>query len=230
MAVIPARKGSKRLPGKNTINLNGKPLIEYTFQVASASKSLNRIILSTDDLACVEVASQYPRVEIPFIRPPELCQDYSTDLETFKHVLEFLSREKNGQIPDILVHLRPTSPLRTVDQIEKGISLLMEHKEFDSVRSVVKSDVSIFKLYTIDSTGLTYPFGYSSEKRNLPDQLLPNTYRHVGYVDVVWSKTILEGDSMTGEKICPLIIPNARPVINTIQDLLVYEEEFAKNK
>lgn len=230
MAVIPARKGSKRLPGKNTINLNGKPLIEYTFQAASASKSIHRIILTTDDLACVEIASKYPRIEIPFMRPPELCQDYSTDLETFKHVLEFLGREGIEQIPDILVHLRPTSPLRVVDEIEKGISLLMEHKEYDSVRSVVKSDVSIFKLYTIDSSGLTYPFGHSSEKRNLPDQLLPSTYRHVGYVDVLWTKTILEGNSMTGEKIYPFIIPNARPGINTMEDLLVYEAEFAKDK
>ena len=225
IGIIPARKNSKRLPGKNTINLAGKPLIEYTFESVSACLNLDRIILTTDDPRCIEIAHNFPRIEVPFIRPDEISNDKSTDLDVFQHVLNFLLDE--GDSPQLLVHLRPTSPLRTTQHIDLGVEMLRTNPGFTSLRSVAPSEVSIFKLYNIIDDKLESPIPGASEFKNYPDQLLPKTYRHVGYVDIVWSKTLIQSNSMTGDKIMPYIIADAMAGINSLSDLKRYEAKIA---
>jgi N-acylneuraminate cytidylyltransferase len=225
IGIIPARKNSKRLPGKNTINLAGKPLIEYTFESASGCLNLDRIILTTDDPRCIEIAHNFPRIEVPFTRPDEISNDKSTDLDVFQHVLNFLLDE--GDSPQLLVHLRPTSPLRTTQHIDLGVEMLRTNPGFTSLRSVAPSEVSIFKLYNIIDDKLESPIPGASEFKNHPDQLLPKTYRHVGYVDIVWSKTLIQSNSMTGDKIMPYIIADAMAGINSLSDLKRYEAKIA---
>lgn len=221
--VITARAGSKRVKNKNLRELNGVPLIDYTFKCAESAKKLNRIILSTDDTAIIDRASRFNRIEVPFIRPSELATDQATDLAVFKHLLNYLLSQEES-LPDILVHLRPTSPLRKPEHIDNGVDLLLSNPTATSVRSVIKSSVSVFKLYIENNKFLDSPTQpiYASYK-DMPDQLIPRTLRHIGYFDAVRTRQVLEFNSMTGNRILPLLINDALPGINTEDDFLLYE-------
>ena len=109
LGVIPARGGSKDIPGKNLCLLRGRPLIEYTFDAAKGSRLLDRVILSTDDEAIAALGRAHG-IEVPFVRPAHLAQDDTPMLDVLIHVLESLRSE--AYEPDCLVLLQPTSPLR----------------------------------------------------------------------------------------------------------------------
>ena len=134
LAIIPARGGSKGLPGKNIKPFLGKPLLAYTIEEAKRSKYITKIVLSTDDTAIAQVGKKYG-AEIPFLRPSELATDTSLAPDAYIYTIERLKNEQ-GYAPEIVVILQPTSPLRTVDDIDAAISLYLE-KNADSVISVV---------------------------------------------------------------------------------------------
>lgn len=133
LAIIPARGGSKGLPGKNVKPLCGKPLIAYTIESALAAKSIDRLILSTDDEEIAEVAQKFG-VEIPFMRPAELAQDNSLAIDNYIYTLNRLNEESSKKYDDFIV-LQPTSPLRTADDIDKAVAVFGEMNA-DSVISV----------------------------------------------------------------------------------------------
>jgi CMP-N,N'-diacetyllegionaminic acid synthase len=230
LALIPARGGSKRIPEKNIRELNGKPLLAYTIEHARSSKFINRIIVSTDNESIAGVAKNFG-AELPFIRPIELAQDETTDLPVFVHALNWL-KENEGYVPDIVVHLRPTSPLRKVEDVDKAIDLLINHPEVDSVRTVIEPASSPYKMYNIENNLLVPLLKIEGEKEsyNLGDQKLPKVYRHIGTADVMWSKTITEKGKMSGDKILPLIVDKAYSGINTPEDWEYYEFLVNKNK
>lgn len=132
LAIIPARGGSKGLPGKNIKELNGKPLIAYTIEAALASKYVTRVIISTDDDEIANIAVQYG-AECPFMRPASLATDSARVIDVFKYTLDRIEQEDGHVINDFVV-LQPTSPLRTVDDIDNAIELFKE-KNADSVIS-----------------------------------------------------------------------------------------------
>jgi len=101
IAIIPARGGSKGLPGKNIIPLGGKPLIAHSIETAKKSKLIERVIVTTDDEEIADVAREYG-AEVPFIRPAELAQDDTPPDPVLKHTLQFLE-EKEGIKPEIIV-------------------------------------------------------------------------------------------------------------------------------
>lgn len=217
--LILARGGSKRIPGKNIKDLCGKPLIWYTIDAAKKSKYLDRVILSSEDPAIIAVAKQYG-VEVPFVRPKEFAEDTATDFPVFTHALEWLEKNENYK-PDIVVQLRPTSPLRTAEHIDKAVELLAEHPEVDSVRTVAEPEQPPYKMYRIDDAGYLEPIIQLAghvESFNLPQQKLPKAYKHVGYVDVMWRKTIMEKKQMTGKKVLPLVLDDAVSGINKPED------------
>ena len=219
LALIPARGGSKRLPDKNIKELIDKPLIAYAIDEAKKSAYIDRIVTSTDSQKIADVAKSLGS-ETPFLRPDEFAQDMSTDYEAFLHALEWF-RDNEDYVPDIVVQLRPTSPLRVVGEIDAAIELLANHPEADSVRTVAQPDQSPYKMYSINETGMLKPLltiEGKSESFNMPQQKLPVAYKHVGYVDVIWSKTILEKKQMTGKNIMPLVLEEAYSGINTLQD------------
>ncbi len=129
----PARGGSKRVKRKNIRPLAEKPLIAYTIQSAIKSKKINRLIVSTDDPEIAKVAEEYG-AEVPFLRPASLAQDDTPDQPVFQHALESL-KEHDGYEPDIVVHLRPTTPLKTPQTIDKVIEKMRETKA-DIVRTM----------------------------------------------------------------------------------------------
>ncbi|MEL6255797.1 MAG: acylneuraminate cytidylyltransferase family protein [Bacteroidota bacterium] len=135
LAIIPARGGSKGLPGKNIKNLLGKPLIAWTIEAALKSSSLSRLIISTDDPKIAEIAISYG-ADCPFMRPEELATDSAKAIDTYIYTLDRLMSESGIDIPNFMV-LQPTSPLRTANDIDEAVELFKE-KKADSVISYVE--------------------------------------------------------------------------------------------
>lgn len=132
IAIIPARGGSKGLPGKNVRPLNGKPLIAYAIEEALKAKHIDRVIISTDDEEIAKVAVQYG-AELPFMRPVELASDTAQAIDNYIYTIGRLEEEGKEQI-DAFVVLQPTSPLRVSEDIDGAIELFFE-KNADSVIS-----------------------------------------------------------------------------------------------
>jgi N-acylneuraminate cytidylyltransferase len=206
LALIPARGGSKSIPRKNIRPLGGHPLIAYSIAAGLAAELVTRVIVSTDDEDIAAVARRYG-AETPFLRPAEFSQDNTIDLPVFQHALRWLA-EHEGYCPDIVVQLRPTSPFRRTLHIDAAVARLLERPDADAVRTVCAPFQNPFKMWRIRPDGLMQPLmsGEFREPYNMPRQLLPDVYWQTGYVDAVWSGTILEKDSMTGERILPLVI------------------------
>ncbi len=135
LAIITARGGSKGIPGKNIKPLLGKPLIAYTIEAAKASGVVDRLILSTDDLAIAEVAKQYG-CEVPFMRPADIADDKAAHLPVLQHAVKAL-KEKDGYEPDYVLLLQPTSPLRQASHIKEAVELITKSGA-DSVLSVAE--------------------------------------------------------------------------------------------
>ena len=137
IAVIPARGGSKRFPGKNIYPLAGIPLIAYPIRAAKEAKGIGRIIVSTDDEKIAAVAREHG-AEIPFMRPKELAEDSSSVIDAVIHTVQELERRENYHA-DYTILLQPATPLVTPDQIEQAIGLAVE-KSADSVVTVAQVD------------------------------------------------------------------------------------------
>lgn len=206
LAIIPARGGSKTIPRKNIRLFAGHPLIAYSIAAGLASKRVNRVILSTDDQEIAAVAQRYG-AEIPFLRPQELAQDATPDLPVFQHALAWLAENQAYQ-PDIVVQLRPTSPFRRVWYIDNAVQRLLEQPQADAVRTVCVPFQNPFKMWHIGADGFMQPIMHTDhpEPYNLPRQALPEIYWQTGYVDAARADTILSKNSMTGDRILPLII------------------------
>lgn len=141
LAIIPARGGSKGIPGKNIRSFCGKPLIAYTIEAAKQSHHLSRVIVSTDSEEIARI-SRERGAEVPFLRPPELAADTSKIIDAVRHLLAKL-RADEGYAPDCTVLLQPTSPLRTAADIDTTIELLLA-READSAITVSPVEPRVF--------------------------------------------------------------------------------------
>ena len=196
LAIIPARGGSKGIPGKNIKDLNGKPLIAWTIDAAKKSKHITRTIVSTDDEAIAAIAREYG-AEVPFLRPTEISGDLATDVEFLTHALNHL-KETEGYEPDVVLRLPPTSPLRTAAHIDEGIDVLLNDETLDAVRPIVEAPKHPYKFWKIAEDGTTLePFlsreftGFD-EPQNLPRQLFPKVQMHTGAMDIMRLATVRE--------------------------------------
>ena len=149
LAFIPARGGSKGIKNKNIIDVNGQPLIHYTIKAALKSKYIDKIFVSTDSEKIKNVAEQCG-IEIPFLRPAELAADTSKTIDAIIYTIDEL--KKRGEIYDDLIILQPTSPLRTVDDIDNAVEKFYNcgRKSLVSVSPVTDSPLFIRKV--IDDT------------------------------------------------------------------------------
>ena len=206
-ALIPARGGSKGIPRKNVMMLAGKPLIAYTIQHALDSKLIGRVIVSTDDEEIAEISRQFG-AEVPFMRPAELAQDASADIEAFRHYLGW-TKANEGGLPEMVVHLRATNPVRKVEIIDQAIELLSSHPEADAVRSVTLAQQTPYKMWHIDKDGYLKPLLKLEgipDCQSIPRQRLPLVYWQNGYVDVLRPRAVLDKKSMWGDLALPLIV------------------------
>ena len=226
LAIIPARGGSKGIPGKNIKIFAGYPLISYSIAAALQSKMVTRTIVSTDDEEIAAVVREWG-AETPFLRPAEIAQDNTTDLPVFQHALKWL-KENEGYTPDIVVQLRPTSPIRPLRCVDESVELLLQHEQADSVRGVVSSGQNPYKMWRLDGEDtpmqpLLELLG-NSEPFNSPRQILPPTYWQTGHIDAIRANVIFEQSSMSGRTIYPYIIDSRYTVdIDTEFDWMRYE-------
>lgn len=206
LAVIPARSGSKSLAHKNVRLFRGIPLLAHSIQQALASRSVTRTIVSTDAEDYARIARQYG-AETPFLRPPELAADDSTDLDVFGHLLDWLSREE-GYTPDICVHLRPTYPLRTPQDIDAVVEILRSEPMIDSVRSIARARETPFKMWFREADGTIRPVvtGGPVGAPSLPRQTLAAAYLQNACVDAIRTSVIINQQSMTGSRIAGYVM------------------------
>lgn len=208
LAIIPARGGSKGIPRKNIREFAGYPLIAYSIQAALNSRLVTRVIVSTDDEEIALVARQFG-AEVPFMRPSDISQDMTLDLPVFQHVLDELAKTEGYQ-PDIVVQLRPTSPIRPDGLVDEAVQILFDHPEVDSVRGIVPSGQNPHKMWKIDPKsgmmqGLLEVAGIK-EPYNAPRQVLPETFWQTGHIDAIRPHVIMQQNSMSGKNILPVMI------------------------
>lgn len=226
LALIPARGGSKGIPRKNIRNFAGYPLIAWSIAAAKQSTLVTRVIVSTDDEEIAAVARECG-AETPFLRPSELAQDKTTDLPVFEQALQWLE-ENEGYRPEIVVQLRPTSPIRPRDMVDHSIRILLDHPDADCVRGVVPAGQNPFKMWRFDGEdkpvrqlleveGIAEPY-------NAPRQILPPIYWQTGHIDAIRVSTIKKKRSLTGDVIYPLVIdPKYTVDIDNLSDWAKYE-------
>jgi len=205
LALIPARGGSKGLPGKNIKTLGGYPLVGYSIAAALNAKLICRTVVTTDDPEIADKAREYG-AEVPFLRPTEFAQDDTLDLPVFQHALNWLSEHESYR-PDFVVQLRPTSPFRPPELIDEAIQILIDNPGASSVRGVVPSKENPFKMWMIEPDGKMIPLLETEfeEPFNMPRQELPASYWQTGHIDVVRAETIING-SMSGQEIYSYIV------------------------
>jgi N-acylneuraminate cytidylyltransferase len=200
VAVIPARGGSKGLPRKNLRPLGGHPLLAWSIAAGRASAAVDAVIVSTDDEE-IAATARACGAEVPFLRPHELARDDTPDLPVFEHALGWLAAE-HGRAPEILVQLRPTSPLRPSGLVDEALALLRSHPEADSLRAVTSPSQTPYKMWRLRGSFLAPLLGSMDEELfNSPRQRLPALYWQTGHLDLVRASTILELRSMTGRNV-----------------------------
>ncbi|HEY4486802.1 MAG TPA: acylneuraminate cytidylyltransferase family protein [Candidatus Paceibacterota bacterium] len=230
IAIIPARGGSKGLPGKNIIPLGGKPLIAHSIEVAKQSKRIERIIVTTDDVAIAEVAKKYG-AEVPFIRPTELAQDDTPPDPVLKHVLQFLE-EKEGLKPEIIVWLEPPCPFRTSEEIDKAVNMLQNDPEADSLRSVIEPFQNPFKSWTLPEKYLKPLIERKGQALHTgPRQKTEKVYWQNGALFLLKYDTIMKKGNFFGDNILPFVMSSDRFVdIDKKEDLEYAEWHLKKFK
>jgi YrbI family 3-deoxy-D-manno-octulosonate 8-phosphate phosphatase len=206
LAIIQARGGSKGLLNKNLVLIQDHPLVAYSVASALAAANVTRIIVSTDSEAIAEVARAYG-AEAPFLRPASIASDDTPDLPVFEHALDWLWEHERYR-PEIVVQLRPTTPLRPRGLIDCAISLLKSDEQADCVRAVTKPKQTPYKMWRPAADGYMKPLLEVDlvEPYNLPRQKLPVVLWQTGHVDVIWTRTILEQHSLTGRRVRPILV------------------------
>jgi YrbI family 3-deoxy-D-manno-octulosonate 8-phosphate phosphatase len=226
LALIPARGGSKGIPRKNIRSFAGYPLLAWSIAAAKQAACVTRVIVSTDDEEIAAVARAYG-AETPFLRPAEFAQDNITDLPVFEHALHWLETNEDYQ-PEIVIQLRPTSPIRPRDCVDSAVNILLQQADADCVRGVVPAGQNPYKMWRIagdgqpmksllEVEGITEPY-------NAPRQILPPVYWQTGHIDAIRVSTIRQKHSLTGDVIYPLVIdPRYTVDIDNLSDWAKYE-------
>jgi len=223
LSIIPARGGSKGIKLKNLAKINNKPLVAFSIEHSLSSKLINRTIVSTENEEIAKISKEYG-AEIPVLRNSDLANDHILDLPVFEHMLSYLKNKEKYE-PEIVVHLRPTSPYRKSEWIDSAIKLLIENSSADSVRSVSEPSQHPYRVFEIKNKYL-YPVMKERhpEPYLLRRQDLPKMYYYNCVIDVTKPTTIFTKKSMTGEKMLPYIMkPDDSIDIDTKIDL-----EFAR--
>jgi CMP-N,N'-diacetyllegionaminic acid synthase len=198
MAIIPARSGSKGVLNKNVRLLGDHPLMAYSIAAGRLCRNINRVLVSTDSQEYAQVALKYG-AEVPFLRPSILAGDDSTDAEFFRHAFEWLINNEN-YLPDLIVHLRPTTPLREISVIEHAIDFMSENGKASSLRSASKTHLTPYKMFR-NEDGYMKPFldlVDVKEFYNLPRQCFEDAYIPNGYVDILRPESLMQTNLLHG--------------------------------
>ena len=211
LAVIPARGGSKRLPRKNIMEFDGKPLIAWTIEAAKSSRCISRVIVSTDDKDIADIAKEYG-ADVPFMRPIELAGDEVTSVEVVLHLLENLQENY-----DYIALLQPTSPLRTTEHIDRAFAELNGR---NAIVSVVKMEHPVEWCNELPTNNSMDRF-ISDSVCNKRSQDLPQRYRINGAIYIVKTSEFLKNNSLYTDKTIIYAMSRGRSLeIDTKEDFV----------
>jgi CMP-N,N'-diacetyllegionaminic acid synthase len=226
IAIIPARSGSKGVPGKNIALLGGHPLIAFSIAGAKLA-GIERVWISTDSEKYAEMAKRYG-AEVPFLRPTEISNDRSTDFEFMRQAMDWMDQNENT-VPEYWLHLRPTTPLRDPKILKEALELIQSNPKASSLRSGHEAPESPFKWFLKDDEGFFKGLreDLTPEKVNMPRQTFPKMYNPDGYVDIVRSSHVLHSTTLHGEKMLVFESPQCDE-IDTKEDFEFLEYKFRK--
>ena len=214
--IIPARGGSKGVPGKNIKKLNRVPLLAYPIISAHMTKGITEVFVSTDDEEIKNVALNHDAQVID--RPSEFAQDHSLDIDVMRHAVEYLDDY------DDIVQLRATTPMVKPHVLDDAIQYFLKHKHCTSLRSAHESPETAYKSFKLNDIywGGLFDGQMEDDYYNLPRQLLPNTYHPNGYVDIIRPKHFMSNDNLHGDKMLAYVTPYAHEV-DTLDDFKILE-------
>lgn len=218
IALITARGGSKGLPGKNVHEIAGKPLIAWSIEAALASTRVSRVVVSTDSPDIAEVALRFG-AEVPFLRPAELARDDSPHILTSEHAIAWFDTQPAGR-PDYILLLQPTSPMRSVDDIDSSIALAMEHSA-PAVVSVCEAKPHPYKTYALSEYGTLTEF-VPNKLRYKRRQDLPPAFSENGAIYLNRTADLLRHRTYIPSGTIPYIMPIERSLdIDTPSDAVI---------
>ncbi len=224
LAIIPARGGSKGIPKKNIINIAGKPLIAWTIESAKKSRFINRIVVSSDSTEILSVAEKYGSEIIK--RPAKFANDKISAAAAVPHTLEYL-KKKEKYVPDIIVFLQPTSPLRTAKDIDDALKFFFE-KKAGTVISVTEGDNKALKSFFIEKgimRGIVndeFPF---TNRQALPKIYMPN-----GAIYIISEKEFQKEKRLFSKKTFAFIMPPERSIDLDVKEDIPVLEKLLKKK
>jgi len=222
LGVIPARGGSKGVPRKNIRPLAGKPLIAYTIEAALSSHVLDDVVVGTEDPEIAKVAQQYG-AQVPFMRPAELASDQAQTHPVVVHCLEFMENH-TGKPYDIIVLLQPTTPMRTAQDIQDGVTLI-QSTGADSVVSVTSVEgYHPFRMKRIVGDNQLINLIDQGFEDMRPRQVLPPVYLRSGDLYIATRATVIDRQTMVGPDSRAIVIPPQRAInIDTERDFMLAE-------
>ena len=216
-AFIPARSGSKTIKNKNLLKLNGIPLIAHSIRSALKNKLIKKVYFSSDSKKYLLIAKKYGCNNL-LLRNKNLARDKSTDFDVFKNFVKLILKKKE-KLPEYIVHLRPTTPIRKDKLLTKAIKYFLKNKDYTSLRSVNLMSNPSFKTFRIKNKKLCSILknDYSLDKYNKPKELFEPTYIPNGYIDIFKTKNIFK-NYIHGNKVYPFIVNELNFDIDDIRD------------
>ena len=242
VAFIPARQGSKRVPGKNVRVLGGHPMIAYTIAPALESGVFESVIVSTDSEEIADIARHYG-AEVPFLRPAALASDASPDIEWLEYTLGELKRQRREW--DCFSLLRPTSPFRTAATIQRAWERFTSQPGVDSLRAVEKCAQHPGKMWVVRGERMfpLLPFELAAAARaeqdrpggrgqpwhSTPYQALPPVYVQNASLEIAWTRVVVEQRTIAGDVLVPFVTEGYEGFdINDPYDWMVAERLLAE--
>ena len=205
VAFIPARSGSKRVPNKNIRPLNGHPLLAYSIRAAIESRVFDAVICATDSEEYAEIARYYG-AEVPFLRDSAISGDKSPDIEWVVWMLDRLKEE--GREFDIFSILRPTSPFRLPETIQRAWSFFVDDPTADSLRAIEKCKQHPGKMWVVRGKRMLPLLPYtngSTPWHSSQYAALPEIYAQDASLEIAWTRVPLQQNSIAGEAIIPFV-------------------------
>ncbi len=205
IALIPARSGSKRVPNKNVRLLAGHPLIAYTITAALQSEIFETVVVSTDSERYADIARYYD-AEVPFLRPAEFAGTLSPDIEWVKYTLKRFRDE--GRVYDCFSILRPTSPFRQVETIQRAWREFLAEEGVDSLRAVEKCKQHPGKMWVVRGKRMMslLPLSPSEQPWHSSQyQSLPEVYVQNASLEIAWARVVFEGCTIAGNVLMPFL-------------------------
>lgn len=231
IAIIPARGGSKGLPGKNIKELCGKPLIAWSIEAGLASKYIDEVMVTTDSEEIARISRDFGAT-VPFIRPAELASDTATSFDTLKHAIDHYKNEKNETF-EYVVLLEPTSPLRDKNDIDKSIEQLTTEQDAMAIVGICKTE-SQNPAFLVKKDNRGFIVGYEDkEMKVLRRQDIKDVYFFEGSVYASQIDALLHEKSFYHEHTIGYVVPKWKSFeIDDIDDFIMVEAllNFRKSK